>query len=351
MASMQSPIILGNGLCASAVASAMPGAQVFSTTGKRPHMRVHSPWRPFAVVSNPGGGGLSSYYHGVTPASVLQDEACQPGLRLLGLNDIQVPQGDWNFVPVFVPRAWVRPNASLEEFDLRKVGDQRVYMCLSVIGNLQQLIAAGFLDEAHATDDIVFRLGTVDLEEGCKRMSLPHRTKRGVFHPTIRFPGGQVGLRPRFFRDVTMNFIHLQRNLLSIDPRDLAEKALRALYLRYGLQPCSPKGWDVYVQRNFANAYLVTRAGVTEADGLKDRFATAVEEEVQRMAQLGFTTFRRNLGEVMSGIHLGYDRTVLANLPPGFCMLDTSLNPDPGQHPTVHTFCIAHAIAARDAEV
>lgn len=348
---MPLPIILGSGLCASAAASALPGAKVISPLGKRPHTRVSTLWRPPAVVSNLGAGGLSRYYHGVTPSAVLKDKAYQPGLRLLGLTDVQVPEGDWNFVPGSVPRAWVRPDASLEGFDLREVGDERVYMCLSVIGNLQLLIASGYLEEARVSDDIVFRLGTVSLEEGARLLSLPQRGPRGVFHPIIRFPGGQVGLRPQFFRDVTINFIDPQRNLLSIDPRALAEKALRAAYLRYGLHPFSAKSWDVYVQRNFADAYTVSPDGVAEPHGLKARFAVAVEEEVQRMAQLGFTTFRRSLGDVMSGIHLGYDRAMLANLPPGIRVLDTSLNPEPGQHPTVRTFCIAYALAAREVAV
>ena len=72
---------------------------------------------------------------------------------------------------------------------------------------------------------------------------------------------------------------------------------------------------------------------------------------LQRMKQLGFTTFRRGLGDVMSGIHLGYDRKLLSGLPPGVHVLDTSLNPEPGQHPTVRTFCIAHALVASQALV
>lgn len=342
---MRSPIVLGSGLCASAAASAVRGAFVLSPLGKRSHTRVDTVWRPPAVVTNLGGGGLSRYYHGVMPSAVLKEEKYQPGLRLLGLANVQVPQGDWNFVPTKVPRPWVRPDASIDGYDLRQVGDAPVFMCLSVIGNLQLLIAEGYLEEARVSDDVVFKLGTVSLEEGASLLPPPQRGPRGAFHPILRFPGGQVGLRPKFFRDTTINFIDPKQNLLSIDPRDLAEKALRAVYLRYGLSPLRASGWDVYVQRNFTDAYTVSRDGVAESRGLKSQFQEVVEHETQRMTQLGFTTFRLSLGDVMSGIHLGYDRNLLAGLPAGLHVLDTSLNPEPGQHPTVRTFCIAHALA------
>jgi hypothetical protein len=342
---MRSPIVLGSGLCASAAVSALRGALVLSPLGKRPHTRVDSVWRPPAVVTNLGGGGLSQYYHGVMPSAVLIEEKYQPALRLLGLADMKVPQGDWNFVATKVPRPWVRPNASIDGFDLCQVGDETVFLCLSVIGNLQLLIAQGYLKEARVSDDVVFKLGTVSLEEGARFFPLPQLGPRGAFHPILRFPGGQLGLRPRFFRDTTINFIDLKQNFLTVDPRDLAEKALRALYLRYGLCPLKASGWDVYVQRSFANAYTVSRHDVSESGDLKSQFQEVVEVEIQRMTQIGFTTFRRSLGDVMSGIHLGYDRNLLNGLPPRLHVLDTSLNPEPGQHPTVRAFCIAHALA------
>jgi hypothetical protein len=259
---------------------------------------------------------------------------------------MKVPQGDWNFVATKVPRPWVRPDSSLDGFDMGKVGDTPVFMCLSVIGNLQLLIAEGYLKEAHVSDDIVFKLGSLSLEEGASLLPPLQRVPRGAFHPILSFPGGQVALRPRFFRDTTINFIDPKHNFLSADPRDLAEKALRALYLRYGLYPLRATGWDVYVQRNFPHAYTVSRDGVVEFRDLKGLFEEVVEAETERMRQIGFTTFRYSLGDVMSGIHLGYDRTLLNGLPPSLHVLDTSLNPEPGQHPTVCTFCIAHAIAS-----
>jgi hypothetical protein len=343
---MRSPIVLGSGLCASAAASALRRAVVLSPLGRRPHTRVDSEWRTPAVVTNLGSGGLSQYYHGVMPAAVLTDEKNQPGLRLLGLADMTVPQGDWNFVATKVPRPWVRPDASIDGFDLGQVGDTPVFMCLSVIGNLQLLVAEGYLKEARVSDDVVFKLGTVSLEEGARLLPPLQRGPRGTFHPILRFPGGQVGLRPKFFRDTTINFIDPRQNFLSIDPRDLAEKSLRALYLRYGLYPLKASGWDVYVQRSFPHAYTVSRDGVAESRDLKSLFEAVVEEEIERMMQIGFTTFRHILGDVMSGIHLGYDRNLLNVLPPRFHVLDTSLNPEPGQHSTVRTFCIAHALAS-----
>ena len=343
---MRPPIVLGSGLCASAVVSVARRARVFSPRGRRPHTRVYTPWRPAAVVANLGGGGLSQYYHGVTPSSVFKDETCQSGLRLLGLHDVQVPEGEWNFVPASVPRPWVRHVSPLEEFDLCLLADNSVYLCLSVIGNLQILVGAGYLEVAQVSDDIVFRLGTISKQEGESLLPPSQRGPQGVFHAILRVPGGQIGLRPRFFRDVELNFIDTTRNLLSIDPRDLSEKALRAVYLRYGIRPFEVKEWDVYVQRNFANAYTVSSAGVVESPELQASFRTAVDEEAQRMTQIGLSTFRRSLGDVMSGIHLGYDRSILTNLPPRLCVLDTSLHPEPGQHPTVRTFCLAYALAA-----
>jgi hypothetical protein len=277
------------------------------------------------------------------------EKGYQPGLRLLGLADVEVPLGDWNFVPAAVPRPWVRPVGSLEGFDLHRVGDASVYMCLSVIGNLQLLIVSGYINETFVSDDIVFRIGSVSVEEGLGMMPPSRRVSSGVFHPILRFPGGQVGLRPQFFRDAAINFIDPKRNFLSVDPRDLTEKVLRGAYLRYGLSLLQPRRWDVYVQRNFAHAYTVSREGVAESPKLKTMFEEAVEEEMQRMMQLGLTTFRRGLGDVMSGIHLGYDRKILSGLPPRVHVLDTSLNPEPGQHPTVRTFCITHALVASQA--
>ena len=102
----------------------------------------------------------------------------------------------------------------------------------------------------------------------------------------------------------------------------------------------------MYVQRNFANAYTVSSGGVFESPELQASFRSAVDEEAQRMAQIGLATFRRSLGDVMSGIHLGYDRSILTKLPSRLCVLDTSLNPELGQHPTVRAFCLAYELAA-----
>ena len=80
--------ILGSGICGYGAAQSFKSDKklfkVYAKSGKRQHLRLPSKWREAPVVSNTGQYGLSRYYHGVSPASLLSDPLA---LRLLKIDE------------------------------------------------------------------------------------------------------------------------------------------------------------------------------------------------------------------------------------------------------------------------
>ena len=78
---------------------------------------------------------------------------------------------------------------------------------------------------------------------------------------------------------------------------------------------------------------------------LKVKFNESIEIAVKKIFSLGFRSFKHDVGDLMSGIHLGYDRKILKNIPNNIVILDTSLNQIPGSHPTIESYCKSYNMA------
>ncbi|MBK6452516.1 MAG: hypothetical protein IPF84_08260 [Proteobacteria bacterium] len=226
--------------------------------------------------------------------------------------------------------------------EIRLADSEEVFLCLSVLGNLETLVHNGYMDRAWISDDIVFKLGEVSHEDVSEIVSKVSITRHGAYFPSIRIPRAQISFRPRFFRDADINFIDLRKNFDSASPLDYTEKALRALFLRYGVRMWTPARWSVYVQYNFDHLYQLTRDGVEEVHDAREQFDAVASRLASDVRKMGFETFVANVCNVMSGIHLSYDRRVLSDVPRHIAVFDTSLENVPGDHSALRAFCAAY---------
>lgn len=340
--------ILGSGLCSSAVHRIFKNADSFSIKSKKKkHETVFSKWRHDPIVGNKTKGGLSMFYHGVTPISALKNLENYEPLKTLNIfENTKFIDFEGYFVPRFTPRPFKISSKPLNEFDFDKNKSHLIFLCMSVKGNLEYLIKKKFLSYANISDDIVYRLGEISNIEHKENLKKRKHTAKGCYFPIIPIKDGHISFRPIFFKKIDLNFIDLKKNLLAdINIFTLFEKFLRAIYLRYGIKLFEAKSWECYVQQNIEDAYFISHEGMIENKKLKVKFNESIEIAVKKIFSSGFRSFRNDVGDLMSGIHLGYDRKILKNIPNNIVILDTSLNQIPGSHPTIESYCKSYSIA------
>lgn len=340
--------ILGSGLCASAAHRIFKNADSFSIKSKnKTHETVFSKWRHDPIVGNKSKGGLSMFYHGVTPIRTLKNlENYEPLKTIKILENTKFINFEGYFVPRFTPRPLKISSKPLNEFNFDKHKSHIIFLCMSVKGNIEYLIKNGLMSYANISDDIVYRLGEISNTEHKENLQKRVHTRKGCYFPIIPIKDGHISFRPIFFKKIELNFIDLKKNLLAdINVFTLFEKFLRAIYLRYGIKLFKAKSWECYVQQNIKDAYLISQEGMVENKQLKVKFNESIETAVKKIFSLGFRSFEHDVGDLMSGIHLGYDRNILKNIPINIVILDTSLNQLSGSHPTIESYCKSYNTA------
>jgi hypothetical protein len=344
------PNILGSGLCAYAVKSIWKNGIVYSSTRKKHHDVISSFWRKSPIISNSGWKGLSKFYHGVMPSEVLEIPEYKEALKVLGLSNSLANSGfESYFVPRRTPRSQIVKSSKIRQLNECQIDETLSYFCLSVTGNIRYLIDNSFLDNALLSDDIVFRLGNISTDEFSALMPKRLINAAGCHFPCKNFAGVQVSFRPVFEREVNMNFIDAKENLRSdVSVLDLVEKIRRAIFLRYGLSLGGIRYWECYVQKNLETAYHCTRDGVTENLINQQEIKLCIEKVCEDLFEAGFKSLKKNVGDFLSGVHLGYDRDILSDLPSNYRIFDTSLNSVAGAHPTIRSFCECYKLAYED---
>lgn len=333
--------ILGSGMCAAAVSNFYKNATYYAPKSKHmSHDKIKSKWRPDPIISNKSQGGLSNFYHGVTPIKTLINPLNKSALKSINIyenNDYLMQDG--YFVPRFIPRPKKLRTSSLDKFNLKKYKG-KVFLCLSVVGNLEFLIKENYIESANISDDIVFRLGGISNTDYERLVDKRTISKKGCYFSTISINSGHISFRPVFLKKIEINFIDIKKSFIKdLRLMSIIEKILRSLYLRFGLIFFKPKLWECYVQTNIRNAYKISRNGIYENPDNKAQFIEASSHAREKVLAYGFKDFTLDIGDIMSGIHLGYDRAILKDIPNNIIVLDTSLNKSPGLHPTLESFC------------
>jgi hypothetical protein len=341
--------ILGSGICGY-------GASLFfkdkgraykvyaQLSKKKKHIRLQSKWRDNPVISNTGLYGLSRYYHGVSPISILSDPLT---LKLLKIDErMPCPNKDKYYVVLRKP---IRPKFGkindIAKFDTRVLSNSSVNLCQSVIGNLLYLNSRFNLRDIDISDDIVFKAGDIlhaDFNKYFDKIVI----KGGGYHllPMIKIPNGMVTLRPVFNHPVDLNFIDLHKNFFNISPGEAIEKLRSVFFLRKGVLLGKVTKWECHVQLNIPKCYLLNKSGEIIEKYNKNNFSKDVKNIAPYILNI-FPTFKLNIGRVGSGIHLGYDREVLDTLPENIKVFDTSLNDNAGaDHPTIVSFLNTYRI-------
>lgn len=220
---------------------------------------------------------------------------------------------------------------------------------MSVTGNISYLIDNGYIDGTLISDDIVFRLGSVSTDDF--NVLMPKRIVNSVecHFPCKNYSGVQVSFRPVFQREVNLNFIDVMESFVSgFSLFDLVEKIRRAFFLRYGLSLGPIRYWECHVQKNISDAYHYIGNDYRESTNNQKEIELCIEKVIENLLEAGFKSFKKNVGDFMSGVHLGYDRAILNDLPTNFRVFDTSLNMIPGAHPTIRSFCESYNLAYND---
>ena len=343
--------ILGSGMCAYAAKNVWKNSNCYSEKKFMPHKRIKSNWRPDPIISNKGIGGLSFHYHGVTPTSVINDKKNMEPLSILNLNERQAfTVTESYFVPRYTPRPRIKKLLDISEFKTQSKSEI-IYLCLSVVGNLNYLINRDYIDQVDISDDIVYKIGSVSDKEVKDILSKNHITKKGAYFPILQIKNGHINFRPVFFKKTSINFIDIGKDFFKdLSPIVIIEKVLKAIYMRYGLIFLKPKYWECYIQQNIKGAYTIKKNAIIEND-VKDIINDYIDAAHEKIISEGFNNFILDIGDFMSGIHLGYDRTILKTVPQKYRVFDTSLNDNPGSHPTILAFCKSYTMAQHDYKV
>lgn len=343
--------VLGSGICAYAVKKIWTGADCYSKKLKMKHSKLESNWRPDPIISNKGIGGLSLHYHGVTPTTVINDKKNMEPLNILNLNERQAyTETESYFVPRYTPRPRIKRLLDISEFKTQSKSEI-IYLCLSVVGNLNYLINRDYIDQVDISDDIVYKIGSVSNKEVKKILPRNHITKKGAYFPILQIKNGHINFRPVFFKKTSINFIDIGKDFFKdLSPIVILEKVLKGIYMRYGLIFLKPKYWECYIQQNIKGAYTIKKHAIIEND-VKDIINDYIDAAHEKIISEGFNSFILDIGDFMSGIHLGYDRTILKTVPQKYRVFDTSLNDNPGSHPTILAFCKSYTMAQHDYKV
>jgi hypothetical protein len=339
--------IFGAGLAAYAVKLALPTSKVFANKAVCKHFKINSEWRENPIIYNLSTHGLSGYYHGVTPINLFYKSENKTPLNYLNIwfptNKIKIHHG--YFVPLKVPRPKIDDFESFKSIDFKNT--EIIFLCLSVIGNLQYLIEKGYLADAIVGDDLVYKIGTISTGDYLKVLkNKAIRVKTGSVFPVLKFKRKVISFRPIFIKETNLNFIDLNKNfsVKNISFIDFIEKILSALYLRFGLVFFPIKKWACYVQDYIDNAYTINATNVKETEFLKKNYEKSKNETMEFLRKK-FDNFIEEDGFIISGIHLRYDRSILNGIPSNIHLIDNSLSLSYGEHPTIEMFCNAYNYA------
>lgn len=349
-----SNIILGNGIIAYATYNVLSNYFIYGDKTKCTHTTIGSTWRENAILYNKGFGGLSKYYHGVTPATVLLEKNNEKALSSLGLKiEMDIKLKNFNFVPWKVPRPKIRKKNILpiEDFYFNEHRKNNIFLCLSTLGNLTFLKENQLIEEAQITDDLVFKIGKISNYEIIEKKLQSKIKNQGVFSPYIRSKLGLISFRPVFKTETSINFINFKENLKqSPGIHIIIEKIRRAIYLRYGILTGKVKHWECFIQVPVKASYQLTDHGLFETNSTKETYNEIAKKIDREISDIGLSSFKKKLGEVIPGIHLSYDRKILKDLPRNIIVLDTSLNDDIYLHPTLASYCKAYNIVSKFQE-
>ncbi len=341
-------IILGDGLCAYGVSLALKNFEIYASKVSSNHKKIESSFRPDPIISNISSKGLSNYYHGVSPSSIFFNYDYIEPLQKLGFKISSKKDfvRSSYFVPRFVPRPQIKKTKDIKKFDLESKQHENLFFCLSVVGNLNILSKLKKINEIVISDDLVFKIGNISCEDYNKSFSLPFLNMQGAFFPSIEFEGGFLSFRPVFIKETSLNFIELKEDFKSNrDPIAFFEKALKAFYLRYGINFFKVRYWECYVQKNIKSNYVFRNGKLIEIkDSLKD-LEKSLSFLLSIVENKGLRIIDEKISNISSGIHLGYDRDILSEIPSNINFLDTSLNPNPGLHPTIISFCESYILS------
>jgi hypothetical protein len=335
-------IIYGNGMAAFAVSKVIDNVKIYASSEKKRNTHIRSKWRNSPIIFNDGVNGLSGYYHGVMPGCIFKDNTLKDGLSVLNL-DCNTKNIIFNsyFVPWVVRRPRIK---SFSEFDPIAVSDLSKgdnYLCMSVIGNLKFLQQHGYIKNAVISDDIIYKIGTISITDYKKLTHKREFCKKGIFFPIINMKNGFVHFRPIFFRETNINFTNLINSFISNKSvGEFFEKVLRSIYMRFGVLLTRPSKWECFVQVSIKNFYKLKEDGaVEELESARMEYLKSIDAANEYINEFGFKDFKYDNGEVINGIHLGYDRNILKNVPKNIYVFDTSLNNKLGYHPTIVMFC------------
>jgi hypothetical protein len=341
--------ILGTGMCASGVANALRDKDqdflVFGSKAKQKHTRISSKFRCPPVIGNEGFGGLSSFYHGVSPGWLLDD----PAFRKLTGFQLQSGQlDDTNSGFYFVQKKIIRPRFSKNDVlpmsDYTTSGLGKTYLCTSVLGNLSYVSDIIDVDGVTVSDDIIMRVGTITDQDFKNRFRFASRRfdKFSVF-PSVYENNIMYSFRPVFDKSIDINFIDIFENFRDLNLDSLFEKFRSSMFLRFGVSLGKPKAWEIFAQINVKDCYVYRNKSFTEVSGLESILNGRVNSGLRYLGGV-FSSFTESLGKPISGIHLGYDRAILKGLPDHYLALDTSLNTSLGLHPTMSSYLEAYRL-------
>lgn len=316
---MQKPIVLGNGIVAEAVLRGLHGTAEHYT-------HVTDLQDPVVVQDSFDGlykpvlfnrEGLSRYYHGVTPLNEFS--------KYMGLDQTQPEETDCNIVPFRVPRPSIRKPRGLDIEELQHVKNEKIYACLSVVGNL-------VLHTSLTGDDQVWRIGdhicaTVGY---CnfQREYAPKLSRYGVVHPVINIADKmQISFRPRV--DDKLFDLIMTNGLAGKLKKISLEKLRAAAYLKLGFDLFKALDYECFVQFNMRNAYEFQQSKISLSRDFKEKLEGLYDEAINRVCLKEVIPFRE--AKFYSGIHLSSDLHASVSTPQ---FLDTSLASSE-RHPTL----------------
>lgn len=348
--------IVGTGICASGAVRALTDKKqeflVFGSKDKHKHTRISSTFRPSPVICNEGFGGLSCFYHGVSPGWLLDDPVFR---KLTGFNLQGGPLGYQNSEFYFVQKKIIRPcfkkNVVLPMAELDITGQGKTYLCSSVIGNLSYVSNMIDVDGVTVSDDVVIRLGAISNQD----------FKEKFFHAALRFDKFTVfpaifennimfSFRPVFDKSIDINFIDIIENFRDLRLGTLLEKFRSSMFLRFGVTLGKPLKWEIFAQINIKDCYVYKGNTFAEVPDLESILHGRVKSGLSFIDDV-FSSFSESLGRPISGIHLGYDRTVLNGLSDQYVVLDTSLNTSLGLHPTMIAYLESYKMVAKFSDL
>jgi hypothetical protein len=337
--------IIGTGLCASGALSSLSftNVKLYGDKSCTGHTKINSHWRDDPIVSNNSLYGLSRFYHGVTPGEVLVNPEYKIPLSELGLPTVtDFPAEQYNFVPYIVPRPkrFIKRVEVCADFSFESLLEcNNVYLCSSVIGNINYLDSINYIDSLYVGDHINCKIAHIRASELDKKYHSSVITKSGVFSPVINSEKFQISFRPKFFsKSIDVNFIDNKFEVNNMLQISLYEKILTAVYLKFGILFFQPIGYDVFLQSNIDDAYIYSQGNLFENESNKSKHEVLISEAYDTLSDMG-VDFRRIKCNAMSGIHLHYDRSLLENLPDNIHVFDTSLYSSNAKHSSVASFC------------